>query len=165
MAMPKRKEQEKPWERGERESAPAFEAFQKYLDMGTERSLRKLAVEISKSYTLVSRWSREKNWQERVRAYDNYLANARTQKALAEIEGRYTRFGKVSDQLTLLALDTIKKQRKFTLQEALQMFRLSAMLADRHKGVMMPEDMDFDIEDGTIDENVVIYVPDDGRNA
>ena len=62
---------DKPWERQKGESAQAYEAFSIYLGMGAERSLSAVAKQLSKSLPLIKRWSREKEWQERIRAYDN----------------------------------------------------------------------------------------------
>lgn len=59
-----------PWERLHGESAPAFEAFAKYRDMGADRSLAKVAQELGKSTTLVERWSARDSWVVRVEAWD-----------------------------------------------------------------------------------------------
>ncbi|KAB2328944.1 hypothetical protein F7731_23615 [Cytobacillus depressus] len=59
-----------PYERREGESAKAFEAFVKYRNMGIERSLTKVSQELGKSTTLLSRWSSQWDWVERVKAYD-----------------------------------------------------------------------------------------------
>lgn len=64
---------EKPWERQKKESAQAFEAFTHYLKQGEKRSLRKVARELSKSETLIKRWSSTWSWQERIRQYTNEL--------------------------------------------------------------------------------------------
>jgi chromatin segregation and condensation protein Rec8/ScpA/Scc1 (kleisin family) len=58
------------YERQEGETIKAFEAFSKYRDMGMERSLRKVAQELSKSETIIKRWSSQWNWVERVKIYD-----------------------------------------------------------------------------------------------
>lgn len=70
------------WERQPGESAQAYEAFAIYRDMGSDRSLRAVAEKLSKSYTLIGRWSREKKWGERCRAYDNHLDDKARQEAL-----------------------------------------------------------------------------------
>lgn len=49
------------WERQPGESAQAYEAFAIYRDMGSNRSLRVVAEQLSKSDTLIKRWSREKS--------------------------------------------------------------------------------------------------------
>ena len=71
--MPKNSGTEKPWERQPKESLKAYEAFKKYLDLGDERSIRRVAEELHKSYPLIGRWSRTWNWVNRSREYDNEL--------------------------------------------------------------------------------------------
>lgn len=71
------KEMEK-WERQAGESYPAFEAFQTYL---TERSYPKTAERLSKSVTLIKRWSKQKNWRERADAWDAEISRKAMQKA------------------------------------------------------------------------------------
>lgn len=63
----------KPWERQEGESPQAFEAFDLYCKMGTDRSLHKVGTKLAKSYTIISRWSSKWEWQKRSREYDNEL--------------------------------------------------------------------------------------------
>lgn len=59
------------WERQPNESAPAFDAFARYRDMGASgRSLAAVAREVGKSKPLMDRWSREHSWVLRVDAYD-----------------------------------------------------------------------------------------------
>lgn len=58
------------WERQQGESTQAFEAFQIYRDMGASRSINAVASKLSKSRTLISRWSSDKNWVERCVAWD-----------------------------------------------------------------------------------------------
>jgi len=62
-----------PWERREAETSPAFEAFREYLNQGGARSTEKVARQLSKSKTIVTRWSSEHGWVERARAYDSYV--------------------------------------------------------------------------------------------
>jgi len=146
--MPKSRETEKPWERRADESAPAFEAFSTYLNMGTERSHARVSQQLGKSKALIDRWGRRHKWQERIRAHDSFLADAETKRTVKEIKDRYTRFGRVSDQLTLKALEalTTLKASRLSPQEALALLRVAAMLADKNKGVMAPEVVDEEIE-------------------
>lgn len=62
-----------PWDRRPKESTPAFEAFVIYRGMGVERSIRRVAKELSKSEALLKRWSAEHGWALRVAAYDTHL--------------------------------------------------------------------------------------------
>lgn len=82
--MPNRKT-EQPWERQKSESAQAFEAFSIYLNLGTERSIRAVSHELGKSKTLIDRWSRNNNWVERCRAWDNHLQREAKKAAVAEL--------------------------------------------------------------------------------
>ena len=75
---------DKPWERQKGESAQAYEAFSTYLSMGAERSTRAVAQKLGKSASLIQRWSRDKGWQERVRAYENDLERVADRKAMTE---------------------------------------------------------------------------------
>ncbi len=68
-----------PWERLQKESSAAFEAFQRYVGMGAGRSIAKVAQELSKSETLLKRWSSQWKWQERARAWDDHLNALDTQ--------------------------------------------------------------------------------------
>lgn len=61
---------EKSWERQPKESLKAYEAFYLYLQLGDNRSVRKVAQELSKSETLIKRWSATWSWQKRSRDYD-----------------------------------------------------------------------------------------------
>lgn len=60
----------KPWERQDGESAKAYQAFCKYLDMGEKRSIRAVAQQLGKSATLMARWSSTWHWPDRVAEYE-----------------------------------------------------------------------------------------------
>ena len=64
---------DEPWDQQPTESAPAWEAFVTYRDMGLTRSTAKVARELGKSKTLIDRWSGANSWQIRVSAYDKFL--------------------------------------------------------------------------------------------
>ncbi|MGN0998659.1 MAG: hypothetical protein ACI4PO_03830 [Faecousia sp.] len=61
----------KPWERQPGETPKPFEAFCVYRDMGLERSLSKVAAKLSKSETLMGRWSGQYDWVKRAAAWDD----------------------------------------------------------------------------------------------
>lgn len=63
----------KPWEPQEGESAPAYQAFAEYRDLGGERSLESVARILSKSSQLLKRWSARWKWVERSQAYDAHM--------------------------------------------------------------------------------------------
>lgn len=66
------------------ESTPAFAAYCLYRDQGVSRSIDKVGQELVKSGSLLSRWSAEHQWVERVRAYDQHRAEQ--SRTLAEAE-------------------------------------------------------------------------------
>lgn len=55
-----------PWTQQPEESPEAFEAFVIYRDLGTRRSQARVASELGKDKSLISRWSREWSWRERI---------------------------------------------------------------------------------------------------
>jgi hypothetical protein len=72
--------QRQPWERLPTETSSAFTAFTLYRDMGRERSLDKVGLELSKKAKSRKRartghicvWARDNRWVERARAYDEW---------------------------------------------------------------------------------------------
>lgn len=76
-----------PWERLENEGTKPYEAFAIYRDMGRERGIRKVAAELGKSETLISRWSGKFDWVKRAAAWDDEqdrIAREIAQKEQAE---------------------------------------------------------------------------------
>ena len=61
----------KPWERQPEETTKAYEAFCEYRDMGTQRSLSKVAAKLQKSETLMGRWSGSYDWVKRAAKWDD----------------------------------------------------------------------------------------------
>lgn len=58
------------WERREDESDQAWAAFVTYRNMGSQRSIAKVAQDLGKSRPLISGWSSRHSWVIRVQAYD-----------------------------------------------------------------------------------------------
>lgn len=75
-----------PWERRDTESPEAFAAFIAYRDMGPDASLSGLARHLHRSKTLVAGWSREHQWQARVREWQAAQDRAATETRLAAIK-------------------------------------------------------------------------------
>lgn len=61
-----------PWERQVGEKDEPWEAFQIYFKQ-EKRNAQTVADGLHKSYTLIRRWKKRWNWEERCRAYDNAL--------------------------------------------------------------------------------------------
>lgn len=62
------------WERQAGESAQAFEAKRKYLEMGVSRSCAKVGQALGKSKTLMDRWAAQWHWVATAEDWDNHLA-------------------------------------------------------------------------------------------
>ena len=73
-----------PWERRENESSKAYEAFSIYRDMGTERSLGKVAERLKKSETLMGRWSSNHEWVKRAALWDDEQERLERERAQKE---------------------------------------------------------------------------------
>jgi len=61
------------WERNKGESRKAYKAFSTYLDLGDTRSYVKVARELGKSKTQISKWGKRWGWVERAAEYDDYI--------------------------------------------------------------------------------------------
>ena len=85
MAKKDEVKEKKPWERLEKESTPAYEAFREYRDMGEKRSIAKVAEELGKSVKLLERWSAQHDWQKRVLAWDDEIERVASEDLLKEI--------------------------------------------------------------------------------
>lgn len=61
-----------PWDRTDKESEEAWEAFVVYRDMGARRSLPLVAEACGKSASLMQGWSAKHDWPNRARGYDRW---------------------------------------------------------------------------------------------
>lgn len=158
----------KPWERQEGESVQAFEAFTLYLEMGGERSLRAVGQKLGKSSTLIERWSATKRWVERAAAYDADLQQKAYTAAVSrarKMADRHIRTALQMQEKALLALEQIDpaeiraKDMIAMIREALKLEResRSAIIADLEASIGQEED-------GSAAEDVVIYLPENGRS-
>ena len=98
------------WERQEGESAPAFQAFAAYRDMGAERSLAKVAQKLGKSKALMERWSSRWQWGIRADAWDDEMdrcACRELQKGIAEMRKNHVGIAKAMLVKALQALQKI----------------------------------------------------------
>ena len=75
-----------PWERQEKETPKQFEAFVLYRDMGEERSITKVANQLSKSRALLTRWSSANLWVERCVAWDREQDRILRQEQIKDIK-------------------------------------------------------------------------------
>lgn len=87
------------WDRQKSESQQAYEAFVTYRDLGAERSTSKVARRLSKSTTLMNRWSSAHGWVERARQYDNYLDGEARREAVKKVREMTSRQIKIALKL------------------------------------------------------------------
>lgn len=128
--MAKWSESEKSWERQPHESAQAYEAFDLYLKMGAKRSCRKVAQELSKSDTIIRRWSSTWSWQKRVRDYDAELSRIEFAEAKKAAKKMRERQINLSVLLQKKAFDALNKLdiSELTPQEILRFISEGAKL-------------------------------------
>jgi len=127
------------WLRQPGETEKAYAAFQCYLEMGDERSIPAVAKEVAKSRQLIGRWRSKYNWKERAREYDNFVALGKAKKTRREIEARYERLGRISDQLIAFGLAKVKATDplKLTHREAIEYMYLGLKMAEASRAVLM----------------------------
>lgn len=101
------------WDRRDKEGARAYEAFRVYCEMGAARSLASVAKKLSKSETLIARWSGQHDWVARVIAYDEAQAAYADQLILDAREALLTRDLEDSQRL-LDAFDALFKKLRAT---------------------------------------------------
>lgn len=94
-----------PWDRRRNESAPAYEAFSIYMNMGPERTMRAVGHELDKSHAIISRWAARHEWTLRVTAWDS-MPN---QKVAEAFEERARRIAEQHDRLASKLLDRMEQ--------------------------------------------------------
>lgn len=125
-----------PWERQDRESAQAFEAFVMYRDLGTARSVTKVARELDKSRALVGRWSRQFAWVVRASAYDreqDRLFLAEQAQARREIARRHAKLAQAVQGKAVARLQTLDP-RELSPSELLRYIQVAAEIERRAVG-------------------------------
>src|SRR5687767_14579384 len=75
-----------PWDQQPYESLLAFSRFAQYRDMGVERSLRKLAQDLSLNLSTLAETSKKHHWRERVTAFDAYLDKASQHNQIVQMK-------------------------------------------------------------------------------
>lgn len=155
---------EYPWERQQGEGVKAFEAFNTYMLMGTERSLTKVANELNKSTAMMARWSSQWNWVKRAAAWDveqENLARKDQIEAIKKMRKRHATLAtqmlaKVTRKLSKMTEDELTPQdMKAWVETASKLERLS-----RGDTSEVIEERD----GGAAFNPVSIYLPDNGRD-
>ena len=151
---------EKAWERQPKESARAYEAFDLYLKMGPERSLRKVGQELGKSNTLISRWSSAWNWLERCRDYDNYLKRQELEeqrKAVKKMQQRQIQTAMLMQKKAVEALDKLDPER-LSPKDIKEFIKMASELERLNRTAVSKEEFEDSEDNVTVD----IYLPEKG---
>lgn len=158
-----------PWERQVGESAKAFEAFTKYRDMTPgERSIRKVAQNLSKSATLIKNWSARYGWVERATAWDD----EEDRKTRVEQDEARRKMNKTHADLgTALLVKAAKglkaiPDEELTAADVARLVEVGSKLERQARGMKENAVLEITGEDGgPIETNskVTIYLPSNGR--
>lgn len=155
--MTKNDKGEAAWERQKGESPQAYKAFSTYRDLGEERSQQLVSQQLGKSRQLISRWSSQWNWIERVRLYDNSLQREAYKKAVKGLSEMHTRHIKTAVLMQKKAVEALSKlePEQMSPKDIKEFVRMASELEriSRHATIHNQEE---DIEDV---EDVHIYLP------
>lgn len=130
---------DKPWERQNKESGQAYEAFALYRDMGRGRTVSAVVKKLKKSRSLLDRWKVRWDWESRVAAYDKDLEQQAKDEAIKDRKSMINRHIKIALQVqkkALKALDNLDvdsmspKDIKDYIRMATDLERLSRTLDD-----------------------------------
>lgn len=160
-----------PWDRQPGEGAKAYEAFNKYLLMGEERSYRKVAHELGKSGALISGWCSKYKWVERVAAWDEEqlrLDRKEQQEAIARMRKRHAALATQMLTTATLGLQNLMNEIKskgacLTANDISRLTEVASKLERISRGDSgeVVEERD----GGKAPDPVSIYIPDNGRGV
>ena len=154
-----------PWEQQPGEGVKAFEAFNTYMLMGTERSLDKVAYELNKSRGLMAKWSGTWKWVERAAAWDIEQENNARKDQIKEIKEMRKRHAKLATQMLAKVTKRMLKmpEEELTPQDVKAWVETASKLERLSRG-----DTSEVIEErdgGAAINPVSIYIPDNGRDG
>lgn len=157
-----------PWERREKETSKAYEAFCIYRDMGIQRSLSKVAEALQKSETLMGRWSGTHSWVERAAAWDDEQERKEREQALKEqakaIKEMRKRHADLANAMLIKAAKALKRIPEDEIKPAdvSRMVETASKLERISRGDVgeVVEERD----GGPSTPAVTFYMPDNGRD-
>lgn len=120
-----------------RETPRAAAAFEEYCAFGPSRSLRKLADKTGTKLAQLGEWSREHQWQERVKAYDAERIEERRRKQEAEIEKmneRHAMIGTTQQAKAIKQIEALIEAKSFGSMAAVQLLKLATDLERLARG-------------------------------
>lgn len=153
-----------PWERQEGETPKQFEAFVCYRDMGEERSLSKVGLELGKSKALMERWSSANNWVDRCVAWDNEQDRLLRLEQIKDIKKMRKRHANLAEAMLVKSAQALKQLKLEDIKAAdiSRMVETGSKLERISRG-----DVGEVVEERHTDESispVQIYLPDNHRD-
>lgn len=162
--MAKNARSDNSWERQPGETTQAFEAFELYCKMGSERSIRKVAQKMAKTDSLLRRWSSRWSWVNRARDYDNEIRRKEViaeKKQFREMKQRHI---SMAIQLQKKAFEALRNlpPEELTPKDIREFMKLGTELERANLNIAEQEEIRDTNEEMTID----IYLPEkDGDNG
>ena len=153
----------KPWEPVENESAKNYEAFCIYRDLGTQRSLSKVAKKLKKSETLMGRWSGLYNWVERAAAWDAEQDRIARQKQIEDIKKMRKKHADLAVDMLVKAAKALKviPEDEIKASDISRMVETASKLERISRGDV--GDVIEERDGGESISAVQIYIPDNNR--
>lgn len=158
-----------PWDRREKESTKAYEAFCIYRDLGIDRSLAKVAEKCQKSGSLIGRWSREHDWVKRAAKWDDEqeriereIAQREQAKAIREMRKRHADLAKAMLIKSAKALARIPDD-EIKPGDVSRMVDVASKLERISRGDV--GDVIEERDGGKAEDPVTFYMPDNGRDG
>lgn len=113
-----------------KETTEQRDAFNRYYNMGLERSYSKIAMQIGKSITTVENWGRAFTWQDRVAKLDAEARNKETEKQIIEGEMDYRqRHQKMVKLAQFKHLEALKAGKiKYTMKSYIELMEFEHKL-------------------------------------
>lgn len=155
--------QAKPWEPLEGESSKAYEAFSTYRDMGTQRSLTKVAEKLGKSETLMARWSGNYDWVNRAAAWDAEQDRIVRQQQLEDIKKMRKQHADLAYSMLIKAARALKRlpDDEIKASDISRMVETASKLERISRGDV--GDVIEERNGGDAVDPVQIYIPDNKR--
>lgn len=155
----------KPWERQPNETAKQFEAFCTYRDMGKKRSQEATAEKLSKSRALVSRWSSQNNWVERVALWEDEQDRLIRIELTRDIGAMRKRHADLANAMLIKAAKALAKipDDEIKASDISRMVETASKLERLSKGDV--GDVIEERQGESIGDPVMFYMPDNGRDT
>jgi len=124
------------WERFERETRKAYDAFCKYREMGKGRSYAKIEEKFGLNRCSVERWGKTWKWVERVDQWDRHMdkiLEKRLRDDAIDMRERHTKQAMAMQSKVINRLNTLN-EAELTVPDLLKMFDVSVKVERLSRG-------------------------------